>query len=49
MTEAIEVIKEIAAVVGCLSTLAAFLTLIIKPLRQRIVDKFAEKAQKQSM
>lgn len=49
MAEVIEVIKEIAAVVGCLSTLVAFLTLIIKPLRKRIVDKFAEKAQKQSI
>ena len=49
MAEAIEVIKEIAAVVGCLSTFVAFLTLIIKPLRKRIVDKFAEKAQKQSI
>ncbi len=49
MAEAIEVIKEIAAVVGCLSTFVAFLTLIIKPLRKSIVDKFAEKAQKQSI
>lgn len=49
MAEAIEVIKEIAAVVGCLSTCVAFLALIIKPLRRRIVNKFAEKAQKQSI
>ena len=49
MAEVIEVIKEIAAVVGYLSTFVAFLTLIIKPLRKRIVDKFAEKAQKQSI
>jgi len=49
MNEVLEVIKNIAAVVGCLSTCVAFLTLIIKPLRQRIVNKFAEKAQKQAI
>lgn len=49
MAEVLEVIKNIAAVVGALSTCVAFLTLIIKPLRQRIVDKFAEKAQKQAI
>ena len=40
-----ETFKNIATVVGCISTCMALLITIIKPLRQRIIDSFVEKAQ----
>lgn len=40
-----ELIKNIAAVVGCVTTCLGLLTLIFKPLRQRIIDSFVKKSQ----
>ena len=40
-----EVIKNIAAVVGCIMTCLGLLTAIIKPLRQRIIDSFVKKSK----
>ena len=40
-----EVIKNIAAVVGCIMTCLGLLTAIIKPLRQRIIDSFIKKSK----
>ena len=45
----IETFKNIAAVVGCITACSSLLTLIIKPLRQKIINVVAEKAQKQSI
>lgn len=40
-----EVFKNIATVVGCISACIALLVTIIKPLRQKIIDSFVKKAQ----
>lgn len=40
-----EVIKNIAAIVGCIMTCLGLLTAIIKPLRQRIIDSFIKKSK----
>lgn len=40
-----EVFKNIATVVGCISACIALLVTIIKPLRQKIIDSFIKKAQ----
>lgn len=40
-----EIIKDIAAIVGCIMTCFGLLTAIIKPLRQRLVDSFIRKSQ----
>ena len=40
-----EIFKNIATVVGCISTCVALLFTIIKPLRQGIIDSFVRKAQ----
>lgn len=45
----IEIIKNIAAVVGCITACITLLTLIIKPLRQKFVSAIADKAQKQTI
>ena len=41
----IEVFKNIATVVGCISACMALLIAIIKPLRQRLIDSFIKKAK----
>lgn len=40
-----EIFKNIATVVGCISACIALLVTIIKPLRQKIIDSFVEKSQ----
>jgi hypothetical protein len=40
-----EVFKNIATVVGCISACIALLITIIKPFRQKLVDSFIRKAQ----
>lgn len=40
-----ELIKNIAAVVGCVSACIALVIAIFKPLRQRIIDAFVRKTQ----
>ena len=40
-----EIFKNIATVVGCISACMALLTVIIKPLRQRIIDSFVRKSR----
>ena len=44
-----EIFKNIAAVVGCISACIALLATIIKPLRQRIIDSVVHKSQYQNM
>ena len=41
----LETIKDIAAVVGCISACMALLTAIIKPLRQRIINSIIKKSK----
>lgn len=45
----VETFKDIATVVGCISACITLLTLIIKPLRQKLIDTIAGKAQTQSI
>lgn len=45
----VEIFKNIATVVGCISACITLFTLIIKPFRQKIVSIIAESAQKQSI
>ena len=40
-----EIFKNIATVVGCVSACIALLLTIIKPLRQYLIDSFARKSQ----
>ena len=40
-----DTIKNIAAVVGCISACIALLITIIKPLRQGVIDSFVKKSQ----
>jgi hypothetical protein len=40
-----EVFKNIATVVGCISACIALLVTIIKPLRQKLIDSFIRKAK----
>ena len=40
-----EIFKNIATVVGCISACLALLLTIIKPLRRRIIDSFIKKTQ----
>ena len=40
-----EIIKNIAAIVGCIMTCLGLLTAIIKPLRQWLIDSFIRKAK----
>ena len=40
-----EIVKNIAAIVGCVMTCLGLLTAIIKPLRQRIIDSFVRKSK----
>lgn len=44
-----EIFKNIATVVGCISTCIALLITIIKPLRQILVNSIAHKSQYQKM
>ena len=44
-----EIFKNIATVVGCISACIALLVTIIKPLRQRIIDSVVYKSQYQNM
>lgn len=44
-----EIFKNIATVVGCISACMGLLVTIIKPLRQRFVDSIAHKSQYQKM
>jgi hypothetical protein len=44
-----EIFKNIAAVVGCITACITLATLIIKPLRQKVINSVADKAQKQSI
>ena len=41
----LDIIKDIAAVVGCISACIALLTTIIKPLRQRFIDAIIKKSK----
>lgn len=45
MDSPIELIKNIAAVIGCISACIALLTTIIKPFRQRLIDTITYKSQ----
>ena len=40
-----EIFKNIATVVGCISACIALALTIIKPLRQRVIDSFVKKTQ----
>ena len=40
-----EIVKDIAAIVGCIMTCLGLLTAIIKPLRQRLIDSFIRKSR----
>ena len=40
-----EIFKNIATVVGCISACIALLITIVKPLRQKIIDSFVRKSQ----
>lgn len=40
-----EIFKNIATVVGCISACIALLVAIIKPLRQKIIDSFVKKTK----
>lgn len=40
-----EIFKDIATVVGCISACMALLIAIIKPLRQRLIDSFIKKTK----
>ena len=40
-----EIFKNIATVVGCISACIALLVTIIKPLRQKLIDSFVKKSQ----
>lgn len=44
-----EIFKNIATVVGCISACIALLVTIIKPLRQRIINSITYKAQSQEI
>lgn len=44
-----EIFKNIATVVGCISACIALLITIVKPLRQRLIDSIMHKAQSQEM
>jgi hypothetical protein len=44
-----EIVKDIAAVIGMITAGITLLTMIIKPLRQKIVNTIADKAQKQAI
>ena len=44
-----EIIKNIAAVVGCISACIALIVTIIKPLRQWVTDSFVRKSQQQKL
>jgi hypothetical protein len=41
----LEIVKDIAAVVGCIMTCLGLLTTIIKPLRQRLIDSIIKKSK----
>ena len=41
----LEIIKNIAAIVGCIMTCLGLLTAIIKPLRQRIIESIIRKSK----
>ena len=45
----LDIIKDIAAVVGCISACIALLTTIIKPLRQRFIDAIIKKSKDTNM
>ena len=47
--KALEIFKNIATVVGCISACIALLITIVKPLRQRLIDSIMSKAQSQEM
>ena len=40
-----EVFKNIATVVGCISACIALLITIVKPLRRKLINSFVKKAQ----
>lgn len=44
-----EIFKDIATVVGCISACIALLITIIKPLRQWVIDAFLDKTQHQKV
>ena len=45
----IDIFKNIAAIVGCITACITLSTLIIKPFRQKIINSVADKAQKQTI
>lgn len=44
-----EIIKNIAAVIGCISACIALLTTVIKPLRQSVINAFLRKSQQKKL
>ena len=44
-----EIFKNIATVVGCISACIALLVTIIKPLRQKIIDSFVHNSQQENL
>jgi hypothetical protein len=44
-----EIIKNIAAVIGCITAFITLLTIIFKPIRQRIVDSVSHKSQSEKL
>ena len=44
-----EIFKNIATVVGCISACIALLVTIIKPLRQKIIDSFLHNSQQANL
>ena len=44
-----EIFKNIATVVGCISACIALLVTIIKPLRQKIIDSFVHNSQQANL
>ena len=44
-----EIFKNVATVVGCISVCIALAVTIFKPLRQRIIDSFIHKSQYQNV
>ena len=45
MEGVVEIFKNIATIVGCVSACITLLVTIIKPLRQRLIDSFIKKAK----
>ena len=49
MESLVEIFKNIAAVIGCISACIALTTTIVKPVRQRFIDSIMHKSQYQGV